>query len=682
MLGLSSFHLFSHPQDGSPWVKYDKDCFEKLADHRLDDSYNKPDNLFQSFSSGSFPLFKGRTERISMALITTFENLSTLNNQKIAPIIFERKKVVQAIYESDYRFARPPVMPTLKASAGDGKVILTWDAVADRYTREALMGGENDFEGYRLYKSTDISFSDAARLRNGFGNPAGNLPVFQCDLDNEYSGFTDFAYVEGIGYFLGDNTGIQHYYVDNAVENGRTYYYYLTAYDRGIKSSNIAPSENVATIVVDENEQVTFQTPNFQIATPRPPANDYVSPGIELLTNMKDLLGTGSIGLNAAEPNQLKRGHTYKIMFNVDTLPEAPRVPEDLEYRTNGFRVYDVGDSSRLVYEENPDHFVGTNILPSLLTESYFYLNDGKGVQTDIFDGLQVSLSNLIMEGRWDSLGSAWVHGQGDMHLSVNRSRMPEFPWQYDIVFTDAGNAHTTKYTGKSMKDENDNLIKEYIPGQTFPFYVENKMFLDTETGEHRRLDIVAIDKNGNKTFELLEDDMVVGYYYVRNEKDTWIYSLFRVDFNGIPPDNLPKPGDVYRIDCLRPFTASDSILFRIVSPEEKGMAIEEDLDRIRVVPNPYIITNSMEPAVRNNTLNQRRRMMFTNLPAECAIKIYTMSGYLVDTIEVSNEADNGMAHWDLLTKENLEIAAGVYIYHVKSPKTGRERIGKFAVVK
>jgi hypothetical protein len=682
MLGLSSFQLFAHPGGNSPWVTYDKDAYNWLASGLFVDNYENPTNLYQSFSSGPFPLYKGRTERISMALIAAFENMSTLNNQKTAPIIFERKKVTQTIYESDYRFARPPIMPTLSASPGDGKVILTWDSAADRNTREALMGGENDFEGYRLYKATDIQFSDAQQLRDGFGNPAGNLPVFQCDLDNEYSGFTDFAYVEGEGYFLGNNSGIQHYYVDSAVENGRTYYYYLAAYDRGIKSINIAPSENVATIVVDENERITFQTPNVQITTPRAPINNYVPPEIELLTNMQDLQGTGSIRFDVAEPNLLKQGHTYKLMFNIDTLPEAPRVPEDLEYRTNGFRVYDVSDSSRLVYEENPDHFVGTNLLPSLLTDSYFYLNDMNGVQTDIFDGLQISLSNLIMEGRWDSLGSTWVHGEGEINLAVNKNRMNEFPWQYDIVFTDQSDAYRTKYSGRSIKNMADEPINKYFTDQAFSFYVENKMFPDPETGEYRNLDIVAVDKNNNGTFELLEDEMYVGYYWVRNDKDTWINSLFRIDFNGISQDKLPQAGDVYRIDCVRPFTASDSIQFKTVSPEEKGIAMEENLDKIRVVPNPYIVTNSMEPAVRNNTLNQRRRIMFTNLPAVCTIKIFTMSGYLVDIIEVNNDADNGMVQWDLLTRENLEIAAGIYIYHVKSEKTGKEKISKFAVIK
>ena len=89
-----------------------------------------------------------------------------------------------------------------------------------------------------------------------------------------------------------------------------------------------------------------------------------------------------------------------------------------------------------------------------------------------------------------------------------------------------------------------------------------------------------------------------------------------------------------------------------------------------------------MEPSVRNIYLNQRRRLMFTHIPAQCTIKIFTISGYLVDEIEVNNEPSNGIAHWDLLTREGLEVAAGIYVYHLKSTSTGKEKMGKFAVVK
>ena len=73
---------------------------------------------------------------------------------------------------------------------------------------------------------------------------------------------------------------------------------------------------------------------------------------------------------------------------------------------------------------------------------------------------------------------------------------------------------------------------------------------------------------------------------------------------------------------------------------------------------------------------------MFTHIPAECEIKIFTLSGYLIDEIDVNNEPSNGIVHWDMLTKDDLEIAPGVYVYHLKSKRTGKEKMGKFAVIK
>jgi len=40
-----------------------------------------------------------------------------------------------------------------------------------------------------------------------------------------------------------------------------------------------------------------------------------------------------------------------------------------------------------------------------------------------------------------------------------------------------------------------------------------------------------------------------------------------------------------------------------------------------------------------------------------------------------------GEARWDLLTKENLEVSYGIYIWVVKTPD-GKTKVGKLAVVK
>ena len=109
----------------------------------------------------------------------------------------------------------------------------------------------------------------------------------------------------------------------------------------------------------------------------------------------------------------------------------------------------------------------------------------------------------------------------------------------------------------------------------------------------------------------------------------------------------------------------------------------------MRVVPNPYVGTNAMEEAVINPYLNQPRKIMFTNIPSQCKITIFTPSGVKVKTIITDNDAgsDVGIAHWDLLNEEGLEVAAGMYLFHLKpnfsdNTLNSKEVIGKFAIIK
>ena len=55
---------------------------------------------------------------------------------------------------------------------------------------------------------------------------------------------------------MGDDTGIQHFFVDENVQNGCTYYYGIAAYDYGIDgvSIDITPSENNLVVELDEYE--------------------------------------------------------------------------------------------------------------------------------------------------------------------------------------------------------------------------------------------------------------------------------------------------------------------------------------------------------------------------------------------------------------------------------------------
>ena len=173
-----------------------------------------------------------------------------------------------------------------------------------------------------------------------------------------------------------------------------------------------------------------------------------------------------------------------------------------------------------------------------------------------------------------------------------------------------------------------------------------------------------------------------------------WAALAFIIDFQEIENESdLPSPGDEYYLTFQRGFHNSDSIVFNVEIPETVDESqLNEDMENILVVPNPYIAANVMEPALGNMQLNQDRRIMFTHIPSQCNIKIYTLSGILVDEIKVDNTLVNsdwdltssstGITHWDLLSWEGLEVAAGWYIYLVESLVTGHKKMGKFAIIK
>jgi hypothetical protein len=99
-------------------------------------------------------------------------------------------------------------------------------------------------------------------------------------------------------------------------------------------------------------------------------------------------------------------------------------------------------------------------------------------------------------------------------------------------------------------------------------------------------------------------------------------------------------------------------------------------------VPNPYIVANSFEALNPYADGRGPREIHFTHLPAVCTIKIFNMRGQLVRTLEHNTpSASNGTEIWDVRSKDNLDVAYGVYIFHVDAGKVG-QKIGKFAIVK
>jgi hypothetical protein len=100
-------------------------------------------------------------------------------------------------------------------------------------------------------------------------------------------------------------------------------------------------------------------------------------------------------------------------------------------------------------------------------------------------------------------------------------------------------------------------------------------------------------------------------------------------------------------------------------------------MDDISVVPNPYKGSADWEEWTGSGV--RLGKIYFMNLPSQCTVRIYTIAGDLVRTLE-HNDVTFGALGWDLTGEAGVQVASGIYVYHVDAPDYG-EKIGKFAIL-
>tara|TARA_B100001750_G_scaffold236585_1_gene240663 strand:- start:560 stop:2647 length:2088 start_codon:yes stop_codon:yes gene_type:complete len=145
------------------------------------------------------------------------------------------------------------------------------------------------------------------------------------------------------------------------------------------------------------------------------------------------------------------------------------------------------------------------------------------------------------------------------------------------------------------------------------------------------------------------------------------------IDTNHSNPDQWADPDGYASIQNSKGTT----ILDRNFVQTYPGVTPETNLNHVGVVPNPYFVRSKFK---ETKHLSQIR---FTNLTRSCTIKIFTITGEHVSTIEHESES-SGNAWWDMRTVNNQEVAPGLYIFHVmeKDGQSQDSYIGKFAVIR
>ena len=110
-----------------------------------------------------------------------------------------------------------------------------------------------------------------------------------------------------------------------------------------------------------------------------------------------------------------------------------------------------------------------------------------------------------------------------------------------------------------------------------------------------------------------------------------------------------------------------------IASRSEDGETLASVLDDINIVPNPYYAFSDYE----ENKLDNRVKLI--NLPYECEVSIYNLSGTLIRQYQKADPVT--FLDWDLKNQVNIPIASGIYIIHIKTDE-GERIIKWFGVMR
>jgi hypothetical protein len=626
-------------------------------------------------SSGVFPMQPGQIEQISYAVV--FGNANTCPGRATATgakADADRKKdAAQIAYNEDYQFAQAPAEPTVTAVAGarlvDGvwqpQVTLYWDEISeesvDRFLSGIVGSPVKDFEGYKIYRATDAAFEDARTITDGYGNPAPWLnPVVTFDLKD---GIRDFhpADFNGVRFFMGNDVGLVHSYVDTAVRFGQEYYYAVRAFDQGYTGVtpsglflNITPSESNLKISVDNiTGKVTSKGTSVAIVKPEAPVAGYVGPEVSNIALVEGTT-TGTIDYTVIDPTQILNNHKYRITFEDTVLQGTANTPDT--FKTKNFTLADITDPAAFdTLIRQSTALEDTNEQP--LTDGFrLILRNEKNF------GLNAALSGWNNLGVYNYLFNQWKFG-----FDIGQQK----PSDYLIVFSDQPDldTSTTFRTGST----------------TWPAIPVNFKVFNTSEGRQIDFGFVELDQTdgrGNFTARIFnrlpQTDRII--FLEPNTSDSLV-STWAV---GMTFDSLfrrPVGGDSLVVTLSKLFRSSDVFEFTTIAQSVDPALAKNELSKIKVVPNPYVAAATWEPKNPFTSGRGPRSLHFTHLPQKCTIRIFTVSGELVKTIEHDSNALDGTAEWDLLTRDNLTVSYGIYIYHVDAGELG-EIVGKFAVIK
>jgi hypothetical protein len=287
----------------------------------------------------------------------------------------------------------------------------------------------------------------------------------------------------------------------------------------------------------------------------------------------------------------------------------------------------------------------------------------------------------------WNSLSMAVTYPSKTSYYGFNSQLTPESLRNVKIVFTGYGSGQkayrffatdATHFNYQEMKDVPFKVYEVEPNDGTLNPRQLNCAFLEYPDGHYDSLWSPTADTLGGK--EVL---YIFNSNYDPNPNSNYTsknlllqQSQFDIMYTWSP--KLISPGAAFHNNdefMIYPYTVTRSQFapgypifyqFETKAPiigNTNLAAQNNDLNKITIVPNPYYGFSSLETPVTG------RFVAFRRLPKNCTIKIYTINGDLIKTLEKNN--NNSTLNWDMTNVENVPVASGIYICLIDAPGIG-----------
>jgi hypothetical protein len=553
---------------------------------------------------------------------------------------------------------KAPISPKVSVVAGDRRATITWDDRSENYPDPYT--GVYDFEGYRLYRSTDRGQHwDQYDRNQTAGISPDPIPLAEFDKIDGY----------------GKDKGLTYVYVDSNLVNGFDYWYCVTAYDRGDSATGSLEGPRANTL---DEDNVGSAIPRTEALGRTPVAVADVSHGGQfngvLTVSSQDV--TPAAGKNYeisfAPVSEVVAGNLRSLIeVTLDTITARSSHLFSMTFLSpSTFRVMDL--TVNRIQIRNGTYTSGVPIS----------FNSGAtivGIRVTLTD--TASVADQRPQAGDSLLFSVGIQMKADSVETLSLQR-----WVYGTTYADANGiivrfdpvppvTSIQQVAGTNPLDVRIEVLDttlfimmKYTLSVTgiFPAPYDTSLYL---------ANFLLVDSTG-ATISRVDSLPSGGPMDGASAGSAWTMTIY---FNS--ESNLrPTVGTAVEIRTARqtPLSYTDRYTFSTLGATTNHEVVASGLERIKVVPNPYIVSSLYEEEFGQTRREPIRQMKFNNLPSRCSITIFTMDGDKLITLE--HDSDNGTLTWDLRTSAGREIASGVYIYLVKTDSA--EHIGRFAVIK